>query len=68
VKGIYNVTFIAPYWHMTTTIELRNDGSETHTKADAIGVANVLIGDACGFYPSNYATVDIDVEYVGEEQ
>lgn len=57
----YNVTFIAPYWHMTTTLTTTAEG------ARIIGEADDLIADHSGFRPANYATVDIDVEYVGED-
>lgn len=66
---IYNVTFIHSYWNMSTTIhsEIENPVYDSEDWVHLVKAASEIIYSTCSFSPIEYADVDIEVEYVGEE-
>ena len=59
---VYNVTFVHPYWHITTTVEV----VEYDNDEDIIELAEDWIYRTSGLELSGHKFVDIDVEYAGE--
>lgn len=66
---VYNVTFIHSYWHMTTTIESEHENPERDSDEwmYLVEAASEFIHSTCSFSPIDYANVDVDVEYMGED-
>lgn len=61
---VYNVTFIHPHWHITTTVEHSGDGA--HWEDEVIELAEEWIYRTGGPDLIGHKFVDIDVEYAGE--
>lgn len=59
--SMYNVEFISDYWNMATSVVTDSSDEEY-----IIACANELIYTHCGFSPTEYASVDINVDYIGE--
>lgn len=62
----YNVTFVHPYWHITTTVEHPGAATMTDIREEVIELAEDWIYRTSGLELSGHKFVDIDVEYVGE--
>ena len=61
---VYNVTFVHPDWHITTTVEHSGDGADWED--EVIELAEDWIYRTSGLELSGHKFLHIDVDYSGE--